>query len=86
MGTRKFARGRAYDPERYDGPEGEAQPDLDLDEAEEASEIALPLLEEGGDEPSAAEDFTEEAVEAEIEDDDNYYDDEDEDAHDDDDR
>jgi len=31
VGRRKYARGRAYDPDRFLRPEGEEQPDMDLD-------------------------------------------------------
>ena len=85
-GHRKYARGRAFDPERYERAEGEEQPDtdLDLDDADEQVTDVLPSLEAGEfeDELSADEDaLTEEDEPADSDDDDDaeYYEDEDED-------
>jgi len=45
-GHRKFARGRAYDPERYGRDEGEEQPDMNLDADELDEELETLVLSE----------------------------------------
>ena len=76
VGHRKFARGRAYEAERYEGlADDEEDGDLDFDETEDFSETAA-LLEEGEAEDSTDEDFT--GDDSDYDEEDDYdYDDED---------
>lgn len=71
VGDRKYARGRAYDPDRYTRPEGEAAPELE----ETVETDVLPEVTE--DIADTAEELTEEIVEVDEEYEEEFCEDED---------
>ena len=90
-GHRKFARGRAYSPERFDGAEDETTPerDLDLDEPDEPTEGEDVLIEDESTSPESEDTLIEDEDmplltdgDDDLDSDDYDYDDEDEDHYD----